>query len=165
MVRRVRKPAQDGEEGAKKTAISLLAYKENTKKELYEKLTERGYSAQEAAGAVVFVTEKNFLNEERFYKRFVENCANVRLLGKRRILQELRLKKFARETAEACAEETFAGIDFAENCYTALRKFGRGDLRKAAAMLMRRGYDTDEIRAACARYAREESEETDEEKY
>ena len=161
MVRRVKKAAQDGEDGAKRTAVSLLAYKENTKKELFDKLTERGYTAEEAGSAVAFAVEKKYLDEERYYKRFVENCANVRLLGKRRILQELRLKKFARETVEAYAEETFAKIDFEENCYAALRKFGRGDVRKAAAMLMRRGYGQSEIRAACVRYAAEESEETD----
>ena len=37
---------KDGAEGAVRAALSLLAYKENTKKELYGKLIQRGYGRE-----------------------------------------------------------------------------------------------------------------------
>lgn len=155
MLRRVKKKAEDGVDGAIRAALSLLAYKENTERELYGKLLDRGYAKEEAAQAVSYVKKRKYLDEERYYIRLVENCANVRLLGKTRILQEIRIKKFSDETVENCAEEAFAAIDFEENCRRALAKIYRGDKRKAAMALLRRGYGQNEIRAALSKIEEE----------
>ena len=45
-------------EGAKRAAISLLAHREQTEKELLSKLIERGFSREDALEAVEFAKEK-----------------------------------------------------------------------------------------------------------
>ena len=163
MLRRVKKKAEDGVEGAKRTALSLLACKENTERELFEKLRDRGYAPEEATQAVEYVKGKKYLDEERYYIRLVENAANTKLFGKTRILQEIRLKRFSAETVAKCAEKAFAEIDFEENCRRALAKIYRGDKRKAAMALMRRGYGQNEIKAALSQFREEPfSDETEE---
>ena len=94
MYMRNRKIAESEEEGAIRMAISLLAYKENTEKELFRKLLDRGCTEEDAKAAVRFAVEKNYLCEERYFQRFAERCAIDRLFGKRRVIQEARRNGF-----------------------------------------------------------------------
>ena len=145
--RKKKKPASDGAEGAKKAAISLLAYKENTERELYDKLTDRGYSDEEASEALNFVKARRYLDEARYFRRFVEGCACRRYYGKKRILQEAHLKKFSPETLNT-ANDLFEEYDFASLCAEALVKLDKGEREKTVQALLRRGYGTAEIRKA-----------------
>ena len=107
-------------EGAKKAAISLLAYKEQTEKELFSKLLEKGFSKEDAAEAVAFTVEKQYLSERRYYLRFAEFCGKNKHFGRRRIVQEARRKGFSDRTIAEYTEEALQDVDFDESCYAAL---------------------------------------------
>lgn len=124
MYMRNRKIAESEEEGAIRMAISLLAYKENTEKELFRKLLDRGCTEEDAKAAVRFAVEKNYLCEERYFQRFAERCAIDRLFGKRRVIQEARRKGFSERTIKEAAD-FLKEMDFDELCYRALEKGGQ----------------------------------------
>ena len=156
--KRYKKPKknfEDSPEKAKETAVALLAYKENTEKELYDKLTARGFSKENAAAALAYVVEKHFLSEKRYFLRLVEYCGNVKRFGRRRIMAEIYQKGFSAATVEEYSEEAFGKIDFDENCYEALTLLKKSDREKARAALLRRGYSGDNVRYAFARFEKE----------
>lgn len=154
MIRKPKKAAEGGREGAIKAAVSLLAYKDNTEKELFDKLTARGFSEDEAGSAVDFVVSRRYLCESRYFERFVENSARNKGYGRRRILFDAQRKGFSDETMRQ-GEKIFETIDFGECCYTVLKKCRAGSAEKAYAALMRRGYSTTDIKTAFKMYAAE----------
>ncbi len=151
-MRRKGRKSEGGTEGAIKAAISILAYRENTRKTLYEKLISRGFSEEEATEAVEFAVEKNYLSERRHFIRFVEFYAKNKLFGKRRILQEARRKGFSEETVRTYAAEAFAQVDFDEACYVALCRCKCDVKEKTVATLVRRGYSMSNVRYAFDHY-------------
>ena len=148
---RKNKQTEDTAENAMRTAVSLLAYKENTRKELFSKLVERGYSGENAAKAVNFSVEKGYLSEERYLNRYVESCVKS-LYGRKRILMSARKKGF---DEELLTDDLFDSVDFEEYCYSALLKCKKPTANKARNALLRRGYFSAEITRALKRYLAE----------
>ena len=152
MYRKYRKKnAAGGAEGAVKAAVSLLAFKENTEKELYGKLLAKGYSEEDSAAALRFVVEKNYLSEGRYFLRFVEYYGSVKRYGKKRILQEAYKKGFSEKTLSEHSEEAFGRLDFNALCYEELGK-SAPSREKAAAQLLRRGFSSENVRRAFERW-------------
>jgi regulatory protein len=156
MIRNKKRAAlEKNEEGAKRTAVSLLAYREHTEKELYTKLTERGFSKQDAAAAVAFAVEKKYLSERRYYLRFAEFCAKSKHFGKRRIAQEAKRKGFSSETVAFYTDEALADVNFDEICYEALVGLRHTDKEKQTAALLRRGFTVGNMRYAFEKQGKE----------
>lgn len=157
---------EDTAENAMRTAISLLAYKENTKKELFSKLVERGYSRENAMEAVDFTVGKGYLSEERYLDRYIESCVKS-LYGKNRILMTARKKGFEEDLF---TNDLFTSVNFDEYCYVALLKCKKTNATKARNTLLRRGYSSAEITRSLKRYLTENgvpygSEEKEEDLY
>ena len=142
-------------EGAKRTAISLLAYREHTQKELFEKLLDRGFSREDAEGAVAFAVEKNYLSEQRYYTRFVEFCAKSKLYGRRRIYQEARKKGFSADAIDLYTEEALLEVNFDEICFQALQNIHSATKERQTSHLLRRGFSVSNIRYAFEKYQNE----------
>lgn len=151
-----RKILEGGPEGAKRAAISLLAYREQTEKELLSKLMEKGFSREDAEEAVAFTVEKQYLSERRYYLRFAEFCGKNKHFGRRRIIQEARRKGFSERTIAAYTDEALQDVDFGESCYEALCQFRHKDRQKLTASLLRRGFSTSDVRHALDRYTEEQ---------
>lgn len=78
-------------------AIDLISRREHSRKEIIDKLKQRGYGevADETADSL---EEKGYLDDERFAKMFAQELKNRRGFGKRRISQELYFKGIDRDT-------------------------------------------------------------------
>lgn len=146
---------EQGTEGAKKAAVSLLAYREHTEKELRTKLIDKGFSKEEAEAAVAFTIEKSYLSEKRYYLRYAEFCARTKHFGKRRITQEAKRKGFSSETIALYTSEALEGVDFNECCYEALLHIRHTTKEKQTAALLRRGFSTGNMRYAFEKYQNE----------
>ena len=136
---------------ALKTAFNILGYKDNTRKELCSKLTERGYSPETADAVCDYMAEKGYLNERRMLIRKVKYMAESRLYGKRRILFELSHKSFDPETLSGLdfeCDEELSEIDFVQICLRLLIKKGGQRDQKTYAALMRCGHTPSDIKAA-----------------
>ncbi|HEY5802685.1 MAG TPA: recombination regulator RecX [Lysobacter sp.] len=133
-------------------ALGLLARREHSRKELTRKLTTRGLDAADVEAAVGRLAGEGWQDDKRFAESLVRSRAGGGY-GPVRIRAELATHGLDRE-AIARAMDTYEG-DWAENARDlAQRRFGPNIAdelnlrRKAADLLMRRGFDGASIRAA-----------------
>ncbi len=145
---------------ALQTAYNILGYKDNTEGELKDKLSQRGYSEETICDVILTVKSKGFLSEDRMMIRLVRSLAETRLLGKMRIVQEVRHKGFSRCTLEGLDfnREELCDIDFENICYRLLKKKGGEKDRKTYALLVRYGHSSQDIRLAYKRLSQEQNE-------
>jgi regulatory protein len=132
-------------------ALGLLVRREHSRKELARKLAGRGVEAEQAQAAVDRMTAEGWQDDARFAEQLVRSRAGTGY-GPLRIRAELGTHGLDRE-AIAAALEAYDG-DWAENARDLVRRrFGaaledRGVQRKAAELLIRRGFGGDQVRAA-----------------
>ncbi|MBO5273604.1 MAG: RecX family transcriptional regulator [Clostridia bacterium] len=135
-----------------KKAANILAYSDNTRAKLIEKLRRAGYDADVCEAAADEMTAKGMLNEERMVIHAVEYMAEVKLFGRRRIYAELNKKGFSRQAVENCVPEVMDAIDFEEACLKLAKKqrfeHSEAGRMKLTRTLMRYGFGGDEIRYA-----------------
>ena len=131
-------------------AVSLLARRDHSEKELMEKLSRKGYT-DGAEAAIEKLRNSGYVSDERFARLYVRELRSLKKYGKRRIEQELYRKGIARDIISEVLDET----DFDENELVALieRKYSRylGDekgIQKTINSLVRMGYGYGEIRDA-----------------
>lgn len=137
---------------ATQRALGLLTRREHSRRELTRKLTARGVEADEARSAVAKLADAGWQNDARFGESLVRSRAGSGY-GPLHVRAELGMHGLDREAVDA-AMASFEG-DWAEVARDLVRRrFGDAgpcdpaQRRKAAELLMRRGFDGDRIRAA-----------------
>lgn len=130
---------------ARKAAVNILSYSDNTELRLREKLTARRFSREAADDAVRYVIGRGWLDEQKQAESALRYLAGVKLFGRRRILQELKKRGFRRTVIDSCDFDSF---DFAGNCRRLWEKRGNTDDERTVAYLIRAGYSGEDIRAA-----------------
>lgn len=137
-------------EKAKKYAVQLLSYKMYTCREIFQKLTAKGYSDNVAELTVAALCEAGILNDEQYASFYIHDAASVNLKGMFRIKQELLKKGIASsiidkaiqnsdiDTAVQLAE--YVRLKFADKAFSSAK-----ELEKAKAHLLRKGYSYSEI--------------------
>lgn len=132
-------------------ALGFLVRREHSRKELTRKLTSRGLDATEAAAAVERLAGQGWQDDARFAESLVRSRAGNGY-GPIRIQAELATHGLDRE-AIAQAMESHEG-DWALIARDLIRRrFGEATedpavRRKAADFLLRRGFDSETVRAA-----------------
>jgi regulatory protein len=141
-----RRSRNDQQGGAYEKAISLLARREHSARELKSKLEQRGLDAGESAEAVRQLQSKDFQSDDRFGEMLVRSRLEGGY-GARWIVAELRQHGIAEDKARELIEA--ADPDWPELVRRQLRRrYGAGkpadfaERNKRAAFLLRRGYDT-----------------------
>lgn len=85
------------------TAIYYLTFRDRSRKELCDKLTEKGYEEAEIAEAVEKLMSYGYIDDERYASSYIRN--QMRAKGRRRITMELSGKGVDSEmTRELCME-------------------------------------------------------------
>ncbi len=137
---------------ATQRALGLLTRREHSRRELTRKLTARGVEIEEAQAAVERLADAGWQDDARFGESLVRSRAGSGY-GPLHIRAELGMHGLDREAVDA-AMASFEG-DWDEVARDLVRRrFGEAgprDLaqrRKAAELLMRRGFDSARIRAA-----------------
>ncbi|WP_255323114.1 recombination regulator RecX [Lysobacter sp. K5869] len=145
------------EQSPTQRALGLLVRREHSRKELTRKLTSRGLEREAVTEAVDRLAEAGWQDDARFAETLVRSRANNGY-GPMHIRAELGTHGLDGE-AIAAAMDAFEG-DWLENARDLLRRrFGEdyGDdparRRKAADLLMRRGFEMETIRIASRSYA------------
>lgn len=133
-------------------ALGLLTRREHSRKELTRKLTSRGMDAAEVNAAVDRLADAGWQNDTRFAEGLVRSRAQAGY-GPIRIRAELGTHGLDAE-AIALALDGFEGNWLQNARELVRRRYGAEAYddpvlrRKAAELLMRRGFDSDSIRAA-----------------
>ncbi len=139
---------------AKTRAIALLARREHSCAELIRKLVERGFDPRESAAVVQDLASRDYQSDVRY----ADMLARTRIAdgwGPHRIEADLRAAGVASSLVAAAksAALEYHATQWVDVARVALRRrgSGQGNLaaeRRAFAMLQRRGFDGDTIRAA-----------------
>lgn len=131
-------------------AVSLLARRDHSEKELINKLHQKGYD-EGAEAALEKLRRGGYVSDERFARLYTRELQTLKKYGKKRIEQELYRKGIDRDIIREVLDET----DFDENELVSLieRKFGRylsdeKGVQKTVNGLLRMGYSYSEIRDA-----------------
>ena len=133
-------------------ALGLLTRREHSRNELVRKLKQRGVEADDAAAAIDRLAEAGWQDDARFAESLVRNRAGSGY-GPAYIRAELGTHGLAGELVEA-AMERYEG-DWIDSARELLQRRhpqalegDRDACRKAAAFLLRRGFDRAQVRAA-----------------
>jgi regulatory protein len=137
---------------AKSTAIQLLSRRDHGEYELRQKMLNKGYDLSDIDSALNFCIEHRYLDDERFAKSQVRQHI-FKGHGRRRILQELSLKKVSESIAlRALDEESVDWYELAKETADKRFKGQKGkdakEYAKQVRFLQYRGFDFDEIKYA-----------------
>jgi regulatory protein len=155
--------AADEKRRAAEKALTLLTARDHSGAELRQKL-KRTLSAEAAEDAAGRMEELGLINDEKFAQELAGELYSRRLLGRGRVLIELKKRGVAKDIAEAAADE-LDDDPGARALELLRRKYPRGiadeaGRRRALALLARSGYGWDECRGALKEFAN--NDETDE---
>ena len=116
----------------RKKALSILAYGDNSKRQLCDKLVRAGFAQGLAIAVSKEMEDCGYINEKRILERLIQTEVNVKCLGRGRIIPKLAAKGYKRSVIEEVIEIlTLSGeIDFS--------------LAKARLIEKRLGEDPDE---------------------
>ena len=140
---------------AKERAIAMLDRRDYSRKELLDKLVEKGEDRSAAEEAVDRLVEIGFVSDARYSKLVVRHYA-AKGYGARRVRMELQRRGIAQELWDEAMEQ-MPEQDAAADQLLRARLRGadpddRAALKRATDALLRRGFDWDEIKAAVERY-------------
>ncbi len=134
---------------ASEKALYLLEYRARSKKELIDKVSEVA-SKETAEQTADRMEELGLIDDHEFARVFVRQLFSVKKFGKRRVVQELRIKGISSEIIDEVIEEY--EDEPIEKIKMLLEKKYRGFAddekikRRAVSALQRYGYSFDEIR-------------------
>ncbi len=143
---------EPGDEPARAAALRLLARREHTRRELLDKLAQRGFAEAQASPVLDALAEEGLLDESRFAEAFVRSRIQ-RGQGPLRIEQEMR----RRGLPGALADEALAAAEVdwqAQARAVRAQRFGeqppagRREVQRQAQFLQRRGFTAEQARAA-----------------
>ena len=136
-------------EKAKQKAFRLLARRAQSKKELQQKLSDRGFEKPAVDGVIKMFTEQGYLNDETFARDWARHLARNRHYGNRRIEMSLAGKGIPKDLIAKAITEARGEIEEREGIRKVLQKklkgrkpggLDRAEKRRLAQSLAIRGY-------------------------
>lgn len=145
---------------ARDRALEMISRRLMSRKELHDKLVQKGESEENADYCVSWLSENGFLSDESYAAAIARHYAS-KGYGAGRVRTELSRRGVPRELwdeALGAMPETGGKLD--RLISAKLKAPGdREQVRKLGNSLYRRGYSWEEIRSALARYSAETDEE------
>lgn len=141
----------------KSRALHIIGARAMSKKELYDKLVNKGELPENAEDAVRWLEELGLLDDEAYAGMIVRHYA-ARGYGKRRVQSELYRRGLSRDLWASALEEMPEQDDKLDSLLSRKlksREPDRSELKKATDALIRRGFSWDEINAAVERFQNE----------
>ena len=132
-------------------AVSLLAVREHTEKEIREKLRTRSFPSSEIEEAVSRLKREGYISEERFAEVFIRSRLRKLPEGKALLAMRLRERGCAEDAAKKALSEAWEREDYMEPLISYMDELTRkkGE-EKAYAALMHKGFSPTEVRRARA---------------
>lgn len=139
------------------TAAYYLSFRDRTRKELTDKLTDKGYSLVDIEDAISKLELYGYINDENYALSYIKG--NMKRKGSKLIAMELARKGIDKEIFYQQVE--LSGIDEFSAIEAVLRKrysdiANDSTRRKAYAYFMRKGYKSDDISRAISNFLKQE---------
>ena len=130
-------------------AVSLLAIREHTKKELKERLENKGYREDEISSSLERLEKEGYISEERFAEVFIRSRLKKSPEGKSIILYRLMEKGCPKDIASSSIEDAWENELWLEplkkELDTLIRRKGQ---EYAEAKMRQKGFSFREIKEA-----------------
>lgn len=133
---------------AKLYALRILSYGDNSKASLKRKLVARSISFEIAENVCQEMIGLGYINEDSQLRTLIENEANIKLSGRRKLIPKLISKGYKKENIELVLEDLISHgiVDFNKNKQKLIDKkltrgAGREEMRK---LLYTYGYSVDD---------------------
>ncbi|MDE6024590.1 MAG: recombination regulator RecX [Lachnospiraceae bacterium] len=141
------------------TAVYYLTFKDRTKKELADKLTDKGYSSADIDNAINRLELYGYINDENYALSYIKG--NMKRKGVKLMAMELERKGIDRETfyqqiERSDIDELSAIEDILKKRYSDISD--DTTRRKAYAYFMRKGYKSDDINRAFSRLIKQKED-------
>ena len=145
---------------ARDKALEYISRRMMSRKELRDKLIQKGEDEDTAEYCAAWLEERGFLNDESYAAAVVRHYA-AKGYGAGRIRSELQRRGIRRELWDEALEHMPEPDDKLDRFIASRLRdpTDRDQIRKISAALYRRGYSWEEIRSALARYNAECEEE------
>ncbi|MDR0926830.1 MAG: recombination regulator RecX [Ignavibacteria bacterium] len=91
----------------KQTAFNYASYSPRSRKQIIDKLTNKGFYEDEIEIALDFLIEFKLIDDALFAKKYIANTLLTKKVGKLRIINDLRNKGVAQEIAKIAADAYF----------------------------------------------------------
>lgn len=139
-------------DGARAQAIRLLARRDYAKRELAGRLTERGFAAEIAAGAVEVLADERLVDDERYVEAAVASRI-ARGQGPRRIALELKRLGVDAQLVERAVDAgspdwTRRALELRQRRFGRAAPAGPRERSRQIRYLLYQGYTLDHVRAA-----------------
>lgn len=139
---------------AKKLIYHLLSYRWHTQMEIEDKLFQNGYSKEIVKEVINDLKKNKYLDDQRFAENWIENRAQRKLLGRKRIRQELKNKGIDDTVISENLKRFFDNNNELELALEAARKKSTLSttlekekfVRRISSFLQRRGFSYDVIK-------------------
>ncbi len=130
---------------AKRRALNILSYGDNSEKTLMMKLLRAGIKREIAEETVLFVKSHGYINAERQIVRLVENEIRLHHSGPRKLIPKLAAKGYARSDIERVLGELIENgdIDFDEEKRKLIEshRIAPSDTEQIKKLLYKNGYN------------------------
>lgn len=133
-------------------SLDFLGRRMNSKKELLEKLTKKGYTPEVAQKAIEKLEEYHYIDDELFAKQF---AASYPKLSKKMLKEKLAQKGISPDIVLEIIGDRDDESEF-ELCLQQAKKYLKSksvccfkDYQKMQASLFRKGFDYDIVKRAC----------------
>jgi len=148
----------DQEQGIRSRALGFLDRRAMSRKELVDKLVQKGEDRAQAEQVADWLVEMGQINEEEYAGAIVRHYA-AKGYGRKRIEQELWRRGVEKEVWDQAFSEMPEDTDETIDRFIESKLRGeipdRKEEKRVTDALMRRGYGWDEIRSAMRRYVEE----------
>lgn len=137
-------------ERAEKAAVTMLAGRMLTCREVFDRLRRKGYSVSVSETVVEKFLEAGYLDDARYAELYICDAVNPGAKGLYRIRQELLQKGISASVIQEAIDNTEADVMAALKQYVEEHHLFEGvmerrELEKRKARLVRRGYSLREI--------------------
>ena len=138
---------------ARDRALELISRRRMSQKEVRDKLLQKGESEDAADYAVLWLSERGFLNDGSYAAAVARHYA-AKGYGAMRVRSELQRRGVEREHWDTALEEMPEAGEKLERFIASRLKDpeDRDQVRKVSAALLRRGYSWEEVRSALRRH-------------
>lgn len=130
---------------AREKALNYIDYKQRTKKEVMQKLSDE-YSSEIVERVIDLLEKYKIIDDTAYAQHFVRDCLNLKGWGRQRILQELYRRGIDKETAFPFLENTSEIMQqkadrLIEKCLKGQKFLDSKEYKKHYDFLLRRGFD------------------------
>jgi len=147
--------AADGEQMLRSRALGFLDKRAMSRKELVDKLVQKGEDREQAEQAALWLVQMGQINEAEYAGSIVRHYG-AKGYGRKRIEQELWRRGVEKESWDQAFHEMPEDTDETIDRFIQSKLRGeipdRKEEKRVTDALMRRGYGWDEIRSAIRRY-------------